>query len=147
MGSSWSIRLCSVAKRSSRPWKRRAPSAAACVTLHRQTGDRVFEEGIRRWAEIIRCSPPADRASAYAEQYGRCITFLARVARALGERRYVTLARRLADEAVVRLPENGWFQGSPDSHLYEAVDGIGYLFLALLELETGESAAGWGGEF
>jgi hypothetical protein len=121
--------------------------AEACITLHRQTGDPVFEEGIRRWAEIIRRSPQADRASAYAEQYGRCIAFLARVARALGERRYVTLARQLADEAVVRLPENGWFQGSPDSHLYEAVDGVGYLFLALLELETGESAAGWGGEF
>jgi hypothetical protein len=98
-------------------------------------------------AEIIRCSPPADRASVYAEQYGRCIAFLARAARALGERRYVTLARQLADEAVVRLPENGWFQGSPDSHLYEAVDGVGYLFLALIELETGESAADWGGEF
>ena len=52
-----------------------------------------------------------------------------------------------ADEAVMRLSENGWFQGSPGSHLYEAVDGVGYLFLALIELETGDSAAGWGGEF
>lgn len=121
--------------------------ADACVTLHRRTGDEVFREGIRRWADIIRRSPPAERASAYAEQYGRCIAFLARAARALDDPRYLTLARQLADEAVARLPENGWFQGSPGSHLYEAVDGVGYLFLALIELETGDSAAGWGGEF
>jgi len=52
-----------------------------------------------------------------------------------------------ADEAVMRLSENGWFQGSPGSHLYESVDGVGYLFLALMELETDIPAAGWGGEF
>lgn len=121
--------------------------ADACVTLHRRTGDPVFQEGIRRWAEIIRRSPPAERSAAYAEQYGRCISFLTRAARALGDQRYAALARDLADEAVTRLPENGWFQGAPGSHLYEAVDGVGYLFLALIELETGESALGWGGEF
>jgi hypothetical protein len=121
--------------------------ADACITLHRQTGDGVFHEGIRRWAEIIPRSPPAARASAYAEQYGRCIAFLVRAARALDDQRYLALARQLADEAVARLPENGWFQGSSGSHLYEAVDGVGYLFLALIELQTGDSAAGWGGEF
>ena len=115
--------------------------------MHRQTGAPVFQESIRRWAEIIRRSPPAERATAYVEQYGRCVTFLARAARALGEERHLTLARELADEAVLQLPENGWFQDSPGSHVYEAVDGVGYLFLALIELETGDSAAGWGGEF
>lgn len=61
--------------------------------------------------------------------------------------RYSTAARELADEAVQRLVENGWFQGYAGSHLYEAVDDVGYLFLALIELETGESAADWGGKF
>lgn len=121
--------------------------AEACVTLHRQTGDRLFQEGVRRWAEIVRRSPPSERESAYAEQYGRCIAFLARAARALDDEGYATAARELADEAVQRLLENGWFQGYGGSHLYEAVDGVGYLFLALIELETGESAANWGGEF
>jgi DUF1680 family protein len=110
--------------------------ADACLTLHQRTGDEVFREGICRWIEIIRRTPPAEREKAYAEQYGRCIAFLARAARALGDQRHAALARELADEAAARFPENGWFQGSPGSHLYEAVDGVGYLFLALLELEV-----------
>lgn len=31
----------------------------------------------------------------------------------------------------------GMFQGYPGDHLYEAVDGVGFLLLALLYLETG----------
>jgi hypothetical protein len=121
--------------------------ADSCASLHQQTGDPLFKEGLRRWAEIVRRSPRSERESAYAEQYGRCIAFLARAARALEDDRYLSTARELADEAVLRLVENGWFQGYAGSHLYEAVDGVGYLFLALIELETGSSAASWGGEF
>lgn len=45
-------------------------------------------------------------------------------------------ASALADEAVNYLYEDGMFQGYPDSHVYEAVDGVGYLLLGLIMLET-----------
>ena len=115
--------------------------ADACVTLHQQTGDPLFEQGIRRWAEIVRQSPRSERESAYADQYGRSIAFLTRAAGALRDDRYLAAARELAEEAVERLVHNGWFQGHAGSQLYEAVDGVGYLFLALIVLETGEPTA------
>lgn len=114
--------------------------AEACLTLHEKTDDPVFLESAHRWAEIVCQSTPSDRPAAYAEQYGLCIRFLTRAGRELNEERYLTQARQLADEAVERLYENGWFQGYPESHLYEAVDGVGYLLLALMELETGQPA-------
>lgn len=114
--------------------------AEACLTLHKKTCDPLFLEGVRRWAEIVCRSTPSERPAPYAEQYGRCIQFLTRAGRELNEEAYLAGARRLADESVVRLYENGWFQGYPESHLHESVDGVGYLFLALMELETGEPA-------
>ena len=39
-------------------------------------------------------------------------------------------------EAVERLYDNGFFQSYPDSHIYEAVGGVGDLFQALLRLEN-----------
>ena len=75
---------------------------------------------------------------AYADQYGRCIHFLMSASRGLRDPSLLPLARSLADQAVIRLYENGWFQGTAGSHLYESVDGVGYLLLALIELETGK---------
>jgi hypothetical protein len=110
--------------------------AEACLTLHGKTGDPVFFQGAHRWAEIVCRSEPSDRPAAYAEQYGLCIRFLTRAGVALKQERYTAKAHELADEAVARLCESGWFQGYPESHLYEAVDGVGYLLLALMELEA-----------
>ena len=111
--------------------------ADACLTLHELTGTAAFEVGARRWAQIAENSIPApvDRV-VYAEQYGRCIRFLSRASRQLQEAQLLQAARRLADEAMDRLYENGMLQGYPGSHLYESVDGVGFLCLALLSLET-----------
>ena len=73
---------------------------------------------------------------AYAESYGRCIHFLARAGRDLGEEGFSSDARALASEAVAALSLNGMFQGYPGGGLYESVDGIGYLMLAILTLDT-----------
>ncbi|MFW6171215.1 MAG: hypothetical protein ACODAD_12050 [Planctomycetota bacterium] len=110
--------------------------AEACLTLYQQTGDPQFREGVHRWAEIVCRSPRANRPRAFADQYGQCIHFLVRAARQMEEPRWLSTARELADEAVERLYDNGWFQSYPDSHLHEAVGGVGYLFQALLLLET-----------
>lgn len=47
-------------------------------------------------------------------------------------------AHVLAKEAVDHLHDGKLFQGFPETHLYESVDGVGYLFLALMYLETGQ---------
>lgn len=52
----------------------------------------------------------------------------------------------MADEALQAFFEEGMFQGYPGSHVYEAVDGVGFLLLALLFLEHGQEGflPGWG---
>jgi hypothetical protein len=111
--------------------------AQSCLALYRKTGDRVFLQATRRWAGIIRSTRVADRPEAYAGQYGRCIRFLVRAGRVLDNESYLGHARKLADEAIGRLYENGWFQGYAGAQLYEAVDGVGILLLALMDLEGG----------
>ena len=50
----------------------------------------------------------------------------------------IAQAQLLSREAVEHLHDGKLFQGYPGTHLYESVDGVGYLFLALLYLETGK---------
>ncbi len=113
--------------------------AEACISLHERTGEALFEEAIGRWARIaVESSPARTGRWAYAESYGRCIHFLTRASRHLGDPGLRVAAEAMAEEAVASLLDNGHFQGYAGSHVYESVDGVGYLFLALLGLETGE---------
>jgi hypothetical protein len=50
----------------------------------------------------------------------------------------MALAKKVADEAVGALFDHGMFRGHPGEHRYDAVDGVGFLALALLWLQTGE---------
>jgi hypothetical protein len=112
--------------------------AEACLTLYLGAQDRVYLEGVKRWAKAIALDTPARKGDgAYAENYGRCIHFLARAGRALDEKDLLSQARALADEAVTHLYADGMFQGYPGIGLYESVDGVGFLCLALLCLDTG----------
>ena len=52
-----------------------------------------------------------------------------------GERQYLDDARALADTAIEKLHHNGLFRGHPAKPYYEAMDGVGYLLYALLELD------------
>ena len=111
--------------------------ATACVRLAEITSEEVFGEGVRRWVKVVEESLPGPTERVvYAEQYGRCIDFLLRAARYLGDEAVADKARMVANEAVERLYENGVFQGYPGGHLYESVDGVGFLCLALLSLEN-----------
>lgn len=71
----------------------------------------------------------------YAGKYGRTISFLVHLHVLTGEPRYLGLARRVADEAIVRLKENGLLRGHPAKPYYEATDGVGFLLYALLQLD------------
>ncbi len=118
--------------------------ADACVTLFETTGDAVFREGIERWVGVVRTCPAPEGRGAYAESYGRAIHFLAHAGRVLKDEACLDLARRLGREACDRLLENGLFQGYPGAHVCTAVDGVGYLCLALLEVESGKPVDGLG---
>jgi hypothetical protein len=119
--------------------------ADACLTLHELTGIGAFEVGAKHWAHIVENGIPAPRDRVvYAEQYGRCIRFLVRASRRLQEPALLGTASRLAGEATERLYENGMFQGYPGGHLYESVDGVGFLCLALLALEESAELRSYG---
>jgi len=116
-------------------------AAEACVSLYAMTREQTFLDAIYRWAGIaLDGSPLRTGRWTYAENYGRCIHFLMRAGRQLGDEHLLSGASALADEAVDSLYENDMFQGYPGGHVYESVDGIGFLFLALMSLETGEEA-------
>lgn len=114
--------------------------AEACLSLDSLMGDAAFRHAVRRWARVaIDGRPGASGTWAYAESYGRCIHFLTRAGLQPGGEHLITAALQLADEAMDRLYEDGMFQGYPDGHVYESVDGVGYLLLALSVLETRRS--------
>jgi hypothetical protein len=113
------------------------PLADACLALHALTDDPIYPEAVRRWTGIIMDGRPARTGGwTYAENYGQCIHLLTRAGLAWDEDALLADARQLADEAIERLSEGDMIQGYPGGHVYEAVDGVGYLFLALMALET-----------
>lgn len=73
---------------------------------------------------------------AYAEHYGRTISFFLHLYLLTGESHFLDVARATADDAIARLYHNGLFRGHPAKPYYEAIDGVGYLLYALLELDT-----------
>ncbi len=98
-----------------------------------------FPQAVARWAQIVAEETPARGGQgAYAEHYGRAIHFLTDAARWLERPEYLEQARSVADEAISVLFTQGMFRGHPGEDRYDAVDGVGFLMLALLELESDE---------
>src|SRR5690606_5828265 len=90
----------------------------------------------RRWGKELAEALPAlaETGGTYAENYGRAISFFLALHRATGDERELETAVQLADEAMDKLYENGWFKGHPAKPYYESTDGVAYLLYALLEL-------------
>ncbi len=126
-------------------------AAQTCTYAYELTGDAVFLEGARKWAEAIRKDMPPrigrrwrreamallpsdTLEGGYADGYGRAISFFVHLHRATRDRADLDMAVQLADEAMARLYRNGWFVGHPAKPYYEATDGVGTLMYALLEL-------------
>lgn len=120
--------------------------AETCLTLLERTGDEVFAEGAARWVEVVR-RETAERIAvgAYAEHWGRAILFLDRAGEALGDAGLRADAASAAGSAIASLfrprVDGGMFAGHPGEDRYDAVDGVGYLLLALLRLATGGTPA------
>jgi DUF1680 family protein len=75
------------------------------------------------------------KAGAYAEKYGRTISFFLDMYSLTKQPEYLQVAQQFADEAVAKLYVNGMFKGHPAKPYYEAVDGVGNLLYALVELD------------
>ena len=113
------------------------PLAECCLALYERTGKERYALACERWAGIIRAALPARGGQgAYAEHYGRCIHFLWRCGRAFGDASLTESARAVAREAVEVLFDDGMFRSHPGEHRCDAVDGVGFLTLALLALGT-----------
>ena len=123
------------------------PCAEACLLAYRATGDRIFKEGVVNWATVIERSLPARNGQGgYAEHYGRSIHFLLGAADDLGEPRYRELAHHVADEALTVLRVGDQLRSHPRENRCDAVDGMGFLLLALLRLCDGrvdDHGLGW----
>ena len=124
------------------------PFAECCLELYALTGEARYRLACRRWVEQIEESLPARGGQGgYAEHYGRCIHFLWRCGRVLGMEASTELAHTLAREAQEVLWDGAMFRSHPGEPRYDAVDGVGYLLLALIALETGEApemmGSGW----
>lgn len=115
------------------------PCAEACLACYRHTRDERFRIGAEQWAQVaVRSLPARAGRGGYAEHYGRCIHFFLEGAEALGRPEWRDLAQRVADEAMDRLWTGNHFRTHPGENRCDAVDGLGFLFLALMQLETGE---------
>lgn len=116
------------------------PMAESCLKLYERTGDAIYEEACGRWArQIQRDLPARGGTGGYAEHYGRCIHFLLGCAATLSndQRWYRGLAQQVVDEAVQTLFAHAMFRGHPGEDRYDSVDGVGFLLLAMLRMQTG----------
>jgi hypothetical protein len=105
----------------------------------------------KRWADCIRREfPPraCEKQSwyrqyaeswaphgTYAGFYGQTISFFLCLHEATHRPEYLEFARAVAREAVSRLYHKGLFRGHPAKPYYEAIDGVGNLLYALLQLD------------
>ncbi len=105
----------------------------------------------QRWASVIRSNLPAEQTllntwyggyssqwapyGTYAEHYGQAIQFFDLMFEESGDLSYLQSARDLANQAISSLWYDGLFRGHPNKPYYEAVDGVGILIEALIDLD------------
>ncbi len=105
----------------------------------------------KRWADCIRREFPQRTCETqswyrqyaalwaphgtYAGLYGQTISFFLCLHEATRQPEYLQSARAVAREAVSRLYYKGLFRGHPGKPYYEAIDGVGNLLYALLQLD------------
>jgi uncharacterized protein YyaL (SSP411 family) len=75
------------------------------------------------------------KAGTYADKYGRTISFYIDLYSSTNQQKYLTLAKKFADEAIEKLYVNGLFKGHPAKPYYESTDGVGNLLYALVTLD------------
>jgi hypothetical protein len=126
-------------------------TAQAYVYAYQLTKGEEFLTTAKRFAAWINKTPPGSIESenswykdystgpglqgTYAGKYGRTISFFLHLYIITGDPRYMNDARKMTDTAIEKLFYNGLFRGHPAKPYYEAIDGVGYLLYALLQLD------------
>jgi uncharacterized protein YyaL (SSP411 family) len=127
-------------------------TAQAYAYAYQLTGDEDLLTAAKRFAEWIERTPPETfeghetawyyeyssgpgKQGTYAGKYGRSISFYLNLFLVTGDEVYLERARKMADDAIEKLWHNGLFRGHPAKPYYESIDGVGYLLLALLQLD------------
>lgn len=106
-----------------------------CLELLQRTGQPHYRQGAERVVTAL-TQALRDKGARpiYAEHYGRAIRLYQRAAVVLARPELQREAEAVADEALERLFAGSLFRGHTGEERYEAVDGVGYLALALLHL-------------
>jgi hypothetical protein len=116
--------------------------AETCVELYRRTKAPQYKEAVERWVGVVKKHPAPttalDGRGAYAELFGRAIQFLTNAGATFNRPEYTAEARKLADASIDTLFAHGMFRSHASEERYDSVDGVGYLLLALIYLETGK---------
>ncbi len=113
------------------------PFAESCLELYELTKESKYRLASERWAEIIMDNMPECNGKViYAEHYGRCIHFLWRCGKLLCNESFKSAANNLAENAIETLYEYDMFKTHSGEHRYDAVDGVGYLLLALTSMSV-----------
>ncbi len=123
---------------------------------HHATTDaerQVLLRSARRWAQVIRNQMPPrpgrrwdkelhaalpqlkTTGGTYAENYGRAISFFVGLHEINGDPEDLKMAETLARDAVQQLFVNGLFRGHPAKPYYQSNEGVGYVLLALMQLD------------
>ncbi len=129
------------------PWNAMFPThdtplslAQTCVELYRRTGKPAFGLAIQRWARMLASDPPQRAEGVFAESAGRAIHFLLEAADALDDASLAQQAQDIADWALEAYWRDGMFAGHTATDRCQAVDGTGYLLLALIRVGSGRAA-------
>lgn len=115
--------------------------AESCLFLFEMTDNDRYKMGADRWVMSIRRQLEDRRYSGalYAENYARIIHFLNRYGEMFNNNQVRETAIQLADKAMDQLyvEESKMFRSHTREMRYDCVDGIGLLFFAINELQTG----------
>ena len=115
------------------------------------TGDEDMLNAAKKWSDVIRNNPPEtgcltdtwyelyarlfSKYGTFAGLYGRAISFYLNMYANTGDNIYLDDARKLAREAISKLYYKGLFRGHPARPYYAAVDDVGHLLVALIQLD------------
>ena len=127
-------------------------TAKAYAKSYQTLGDPDLLETAEKWVALVRKNLPATQSredtwyasysqnwapqGTYAEHYGHLIDFFVTLYEETIENHYLMSARTLAQESISVLWFDGLLRGHPNKPYYEAVDGVGFLLLSLIELSA-----------
>ena len=127
-------------------------TAQTYIYAYQLSGNESMLYAARKFANWIISTPPGSgesentwykgysnangREGTYAGKYGRAISFFIHLYVNTNDNLFKQNAIYLADEAIDKLFYEGFFRGHPSKNYYEAVDGVGFLLYALLQLDT-----------